>query len=68
MDKPLKLVSLVALAAILVSSSLYFTGVMEHNAAKWLALLATIVWFAATPLWMGREKGEAAPKTSEAAE
>ena len=68
MNKLLKLVSLVALVAIVVPSLLYFTGVLEHNAVKWLALLATVVWFVVTPLWMGRKDGKMAPKTQEAAE
>ncbi|MBC8871210.1 MAG: AzlD domain-containing protein [Planctomycetes bacterium] len=68
MNKLLKLVSLVALAAIVVPSLLCFTGALEHNAAKWLALLATIVWFAVTPLWMGRKRGKMATRTQEAAE
>jgi len=68
MNKLLKLVSLVALAAIVVPGFLYFSGVLEHNFVKWLALLATIVWFAVTPLWMGRDRGKTAPKTQEATE
>ncbi len=50
-----KTVSLVALAATIVPSVLYFTGVTGHEAVKWIALFGTIAWFVATPLWMGRE-------------
>jgi hypothetical protein len=50
-----KLASFIALAATIVPSLLYFSGTMEHEMVKWIALLGTIVWFIATPLWMGRE-------------
>ena len=35
-------------------SGLYFAGVMGHEGVKWAALIGTIAWFVATPLWMGR--------------
>ena len=50
-----KIVSLVALAATIVPSVLYFTGATGHETVKWTALFGTIAWFVATPLWMGRE-------------
>lgn len=68
MNIPLKLVSLLALTAIVVASILYFSGVFEHNTAKWIALLATILWFIVTPLWMGRAHRKRVPTTQEAAE
>jgi len=68
MNTLLKLLSLAALAAVVVPSCLYFTGRLEHNGAKWAALLATILWFAVTPLWMGREHGKMAQERQEAAE
>jgi len=68
MNSLLKLLSLAALAAVVVPSCLYFTGTLEHNAAKWAALLATILWFAVTPLWMGRAREDALPATQEASE
>ncbi len=55
MKSPLKLVSLLALLATIVPSVLCFMGMMGHDAVKWIALAGTIVWFIATPLWMGRE-------------
>ena len=55
MKTPAQIVSLVALAATIVPSLLYFTGTLEHDAVKWTALAGTAVWFIATPLWMGRE-------------
>ena len=54
--KPLaKLASLIALAATIVPSVLYFAGMVDHDAVKCVALLGTVVWFIATPLWMSRE-------------
>jgi hypothetical protein len=50
-----KIVSLVALAATIVPSLLYFAGAMDHAAVKWATLAGTAVWFIATPLWMGRK-------------
>ncbi len=55
MKTPAQIASLVALAATIVPSLLYFTGTLEHDAVKWTALAGTAVWFIATPLWMGRE-------------
>lgn len=50
-----KAVSLAALTATILPSVLYFCGIMQHDAVKWTALAGTIVWFIATPLWMGRQ-------------
>lgn len=55
MKSPAKLISLIALAATIVPSVLYFTGAIGHDAVKWTALVGTVVWFIATPMWMGRE-------------
>jgi len=49
-----KLVSLLALAATIVPSLLFFAGVIGHDTVKWTALAGTFAWFIATPLWMGR--------------
>lgn len=50
-----KPISLVALAATIVPSVLYFNGMMDHNAVKITALIGTIAWFITTPMWMGRK-------------
>ncbi len=55
-----KIVSLVALAATLIPCLLLFLGLIGndasgHNIVKWIALAGTIVWFIATPIWMGRQ-------------
>ena len=55
MNTRAKLISLVALAATIVPSVLYFTGAIGHDTVKWATLVGTVAWFAATPLWMGRE-------------
>ncbi len=55
MKSPAKIASFVALAATIAPSILFFTGTIGHDAVKWAALVGTVVWFVATPLWMGRE-------------
>ncbi len=57
-----KLVSLVALVATIVPCLLYFAGWMSHGAVKLAALIGTIAWFVATPMWMGRELPTDAPE------
>ena len=49
-----RFVSLVALAGTILPSVLFFTGQMDLDATKLWMLVATIVWFGATPLWMDR--------------
>lgn len=55
MKSAVKPISLIALAATIVPSFLYFSGSMDHNAVKIAALVGTIAWFIVTPMWMGRE-------------
>ncbi|MEM6692736.1 MAG: hypothetical protein AAF664_25130 [Planctomycetota bacterium] len=50
-----KVVSLITLGLVLVPSVLQFLGVIELDAVKLAALIGTIGWFVATPIWMGRE-------------
>jgi hypothetical protein len=52
----LQVVSWLALAATIVPPVLFLTERMELGQMKTWMLAATIVWFAATPLWMGRER------------
>ena len=42
------IISYLALAASLVPSLLYFTGMIDHDAVKWTALAGTIIWFIST--------------------
>ncbi|TWT82349.1 hypothetical protein CA13_38110 [Planctomycetes bacterium CA13] len=55
MNMPAKLVSLVALGTVIIPCLLYFVGAIGIDAVKWAALVGTIVWFIATPMWMSRE-------------
>ncbi len=50
-----QIISWVALAATIVPSILFFTGSSTLDQAKATMLIATLVWFCFTPLWMGRE-------------
>jgi hypothetical protein len=52
MRKLLQLASSLALAGIVIPPILYFTGGLTHDAVKSVTLVATILWFAATPFWM----------------
>jgi len=56
MKTPAKIVSLIALSAVILPCLVFFTGAIELDAVKWAALAGTIVWFIATPLWMGRKE------------
>ncbi|EMI41886.1 hypothetical protein [Rhodopirellula sp. SWK7] len=55
MNNTLKVASLIGLVFVTVPSVIYFAGGMGHSAVKTTALIGTIIWFASTPLWMGRE-------------
>ena len=55
MNTPAKVVSLIALAATIIPSFLFFAGSMSHDAVKAAALIGTVAWFIATPMWMGRD-------------
>ena len=55
MKSPAIFASCLALVATIVPSILFFTGAIGHDAVKWTALAGTVVWFVATPMWMGRE-------------
>lgn len=50
-----KIVSFIALVALLLPSILYCFGVASLPATQVIALVATVVWFCASPLWMGRD-------------
>jgi hypothetical protein len=32
-----------------------FVGVVDHSTVTSAALIGTLAWFVATPIWMGRE-------------
>jgi hypothetical protein len=50
----LQIVSCAALVATIVPSILFLVGRLTLDQSKWTLLLATVVWFATAPLWMGR--------------
>ncbi len=55
MNMPAKVVSLVALGAVILPCLLYFAGAIGLDTVKWTALSGTIGWFIATPMWMSRK-------------
>lgn len=50
-----KIVSLFALAATIAPCLLYLAGMTSHETVKLAALIGTVAWFIATPMWMGRK-------------
>jgi len=68
MRRVLQVISWLGCAGTALPSALFLFDKIDLDRSKWLILLATIVWFVVTPLWMGRERGKMAPKTSQAAE
>jgi len=50
----LQLLSWAALGITLALPLMYLTGSAPLDTMKTWMLAATIVWFAATPMWMGR--------------
>lgn len=50
-----KTISALALAATIVPSLLLFFGILSPGFVTAAALLGTVAWFVATPVWMGRE-------------
>ncbi|TWU19250.1 hypothetical protein [Allorhodopirellula heiligendammensis] len=50
-----KMISVIALGAVIVPCLLYFTGSISLDAVKAAALAGTIGWFMATPMWMSRD-------------
>ena len=52
MKRTAQVVSLAALAGTILPPVLFFAGRMDLETMKWAMLVATVAWFAATPLWM----------------
>ena len=55
MNQLAKIASLIALSLVVVPCLLFFTSTISLDAVKWTALVGTIGWFIATPMWMSRE-------------
>ena len=53
----LVVVSLLSLVALMLPSILFLAGRMELTAAKWVMLLATIVWFVTATPWLWKQTG-----------
>lgn len=49
-----KTVSLIMLGLVIVPCLLFFFGMLGSDAMKLTALVGTIGWFIATPMWIGR--------------
>jgi uncharacterized membrane protein len=58
MRKVLHVVSFLALAATITAPFLFLLTRLSLEQSKAIMLTAAIIWFAATPLWMGRPKVE----------
>ena len=52
----LPVVSWLSLAVLLGAALAYLAGSLTLPATKLAMLLATLVWFATTPFWMGRQR------------
>ncbi len=49
-----QIVSWIAIVGTILPSVLYLFERIALGPCKWAMLVATIVWFAVTPFWMGR--------------
>lgn len=48
-------VSVIALAGTILPAGLFVAGHIELDAVKWWMLVATVVWFAAAPVWLKQQ-------------
>lgn len=55
MNQATKIFSAIGLLLVVGPCVLFFSNVIELPAVKMLALVGTIAWFTATPLWMSRK-------------
>jgi len=53
----LVVISVLSLIALMLPSIIFLAGRMELATAKWVMLLATVVWFAAATPWMWKQSG-----------
>ncbi|QDS94997.1 hypothetical protein FF011L_37810 [Roseimaritima multifibrata] len=54
MNKIAKIVSLITLGLVIVPCLQFFVGTASLETVKTTALIGTIGWFIATPIWMSR--------------
>ncbi|HNY78344.1 MAG: hypothetical protein RBS72_10805 [Sedimentisphaerales bacterium] len=52
------IVSLASLVALILPSILFLAGRMDLDKAKWIMILATIIWFVTATGWMWKEPGK----------
>lgn len=50
-----QIISYAALVGTVLPSIFYLAGSIPLDMAKWMMLLATVIWFASALLWMGKE-------------
>jgi hypothetical protein len=55
MRRVVQAISWLSIVGTILPSVLYLFNMLSLDACKWVMLCATITWFVATPLWMGRE-------------
>jgi len=55
MNNITKLVSLIALGLVIGPCLLHFMGMIGLDTVKVAALVGTVGWFIATPMWMSRK-------------
>jgi hypothetical protein len=56
MKRIIEIISWLSLVLIVAAPSLFYADKITLETNKFLMLVATIVWFASTLCWMGREK------------
>lgn len=52
----LQTISAIALTMTVIPSLVYFSGNMELDRVKLLLLVGSVMWFVATPFWMGKKE------------
>lgn len=53
--KILKTISYLGLAVTLVPSILVYTGIINLDQNKTLALIGTLIWFGSAPFWINKQ-------------
>ena len=66
MKRTARVISMLALAATILPSFLFFTDILSLSATKAWMLIATAVWYLSTPLWMQVKPTERATTTTAA--
>ena len=59
-----QLLSWLALAATALPSAMYLGGALDLDRVNMVMLVATVVWFVCTPVWMGRAPVAKSDKTA----